>query len=107
MQPKEYRQVNRILGKTPKLGPFTIAQALAFSIILLLAYILKQGFNLTWIQALLFCGWGVGSYLLLFGERHWRYTNKFTSTPYFIRGYVKYKSLKFKTNEGKKRKKTN
>lgn len=106
-KPSKYREVNQVLGKNPRLGPLTIAQALVFSVILLLAYILKQGLNLTWVQTFLFCGWAVGSYLMLFGDRHWRYTNKFTTTPYFIRGYLRYKSLKFKTNEGKKRKKTN
>ncbi len=107
MEKPQYRQVNQVLGKNPRLGPFTIAQALVFSVILLLTYILKQGLNLTWVQALFFCGWAVGSYLMLFGERHWRYTNKFIKTPYFIRGYLTYKSLKFETNERKKRKKTN
>lgn len=103
MENQKYRQVNQILGKNPQLGPFTIAQALVFSLILLLGYFLKQGLNLTWIQTLLFCGWAIGSYLMLFGERHWRYTNKFTTIPYFIRGYVLYKSLK--NYEGKERKK--
>lgn len=92
--PEKYRQVNQILGKNPKLGPVTIAQALVFALILLIAYIAKQGLNLSWIQTLLFSAWAMGSYLVLLGERHWRYTNKFIKTPYFVRGYLTYKSLK-------------
>lgn len=102
-KPEKYRQVNQILGKNPKLGPVTIAQALVFALILLIAYLAKQGLNLSWIQTLLFSAWAMGSYLVLLGERHWRYTNKFIKTPYFVRGYLTYKSLK--KNEAQERQK--
>jgi hypothetical protein len=102
-KPEKYRQVNQILGKNPKLGPVTIAQALVFALIILIAYLAKQGLNLSWIQTLLLSAWAMGSYLVLLGERHWRYTNKFIKTPYFVRGYLTYKSLK--KNEAQERQK--
>ena len=104
MKALKYRRVNQILGKNPKLGPFTIAQVIAFVPCLLLAYMAKKFFSLTWTQTLFVIAWLMGSYLILFGNRHWRYTNKFTHPPYFVRGYLLYQSVKQK-NERKNRQK--
>ena len=93
-RPKQYRQVNQILGRNPKIGPFSTAQALASVPILLFSYMAKRGFNLSWVQTALFATWLMGSYLILFGRRHWRYINKFTNPPYLERGYARYSSLK-------------
>ena len=94
MKALKYRRVNQILGKNPKLGPFTITQVIAFVPCLLLAYMAKKFFSLTWTQTLLVIAWLMGSYLILFGNRHWRYTNKFIHPPYFVRGYLLYQSVK-------------
>ena len=93
-RPKQYRQVNQILGRNPKIGPFSTAQALAFVPILLFSYMAKQLLNLSWVQTALFATWLLGSYLILFGTRHWRYINKFTNPPYLVRGHLLYSSLR-------------
>lgn len=87
------RIVNRALGKQPKIGPFPANQLLPLLIVLVLSYIVKQVFALSWINASLFAGWLLGSIWTIGGERHWRFLLKLVRVPYFVRGGICYKPL--------------
>jgi hypothetical protein len=90
---REFRRVNRALGKQPKIGPFPAGQLIPFAIILFLSWSAKEVFHLSWLNTGLFAAWLMGTSWILTGTRAWRYFSKFVGTPYLVRGAVRYESL--------------
>ena len=92
-EPKSFRRVNRALGQQPRIGPFPAGQIIPFCLILLLSYMAKQAFHLSWINTALFAAWMMGTSWIVTGTRAWRFFSKFISPPFFARAFVRYFSL--------------
>ena len=93
---KSFRRINEALGKQPKIGPFPAGQIIPFFIIILLSWVIKEVFHLSWLNTFLVAVWFMGTVWILTGRQSWRFFSKFIATPYWVRTLVHYDSHLFK-----------
>ena len=95
-----FRPVNQSLGKQPSLGPIPAALLAPSLVILVGSYFLVQVvLSLGFVWFLLVSAWGLSTWWLVVGEKTWRFTNKFVSTPNWKRGHVPYVRCLWHENE--------
>ncbi len=89
----KFRPVNQSLGQQPSLGPIPATLLAPSAAILVISYVLvKVVLSLGFVWFLLVSAWGMSTWWLVVGEKTWRFTNKFVSTPNWNRGHVHYTS---------------
>jgi len=89
----QFRNVNRILGDKPRLGPFPADQIFPWSAIAILnVLILNYTFQVSWLGTGLSIGWGWATWWVLSSNRN--FFGKFVGVPRISRGYMLYKALK-------------
>ncbi|MEM7552617.1 MAG: hypothetical protein AAF378_00685 [Cyanobacteria bacterium P01_A01_bin.84] len=89
---RRYRNVNRILGEQPKLGPFPADQifpwgAIGIVNLIILHYMLDAG----WLAVSVSTAWGWATYWTLSSNK--RFFGKFIGVPRLSKGYMKHQSL--------------
>lgn len=110
MSERRYRNVNRILGEKPKLGPFPADQIFPWGMIgitnlVVFHYILNAG----WLATSIATAWGWATYWTLSSNK--TFFSKFIGVPRLSKGYMRHQSLlssstsePLKTNRKRKRK---
>ena len=89
---RRYRNVNRILGEQPRLGPFPADQifpwgAIGMTNIILFHYILNAG----WLPTSIATAWGWATYWTLSSRKS--FFGKFIGVPRLSKGYMRHRSL--------------
>ncbi|MEL6334818.1 MAG: hypothetical protein AAFQ76_19795 [Cyanobacteria bacterium J06626_26] len=90
----EFRKVNPYLDQAPKFGPFQANQLLPWITIAGISYYLfKVLLGFTWVWTGILAAWGIATWWTLTGSKSWRFLSKFVPTPYWVRGYGRYRRL--------------
>ncbi|WP_107807102.1 hypothetical protein [Nodularia spumigena] len=101
---KNFRPVNKILGESPRLGPFPAEQIFPWIVITLLSiFIFHYVFNAGWLITGLVAGWGCSTWWVLSVQKD--YFGKFVGVPRISRGYMRFRSLVNRPNQTSKRRK--
>ncbi|KAB8333856.1 hypothetical protein SD80_011390 [Scytonema tolypothrichoides VB-61278] len=101
---REFRTVNHILGKQPRLGPLSADQIIPWSAIALIGYMVVKGFmQQSWLATGIAIAWGWATWWTVSSNQ--AFFGKFIGTPRIIRGYKPFVSLVHPPQEPKPRKK--
>ncbi|MEM7716081.1 MAG: hypothetical protein AAF349_21335 [Cyanobacteria bacterium P01_A01_bin.68] len=89
---RKFRNVNRILGEQPRLGPFPADQLFPWAIIglnnlVIFHYILDSG----WLMTSVSIAWGWATYWTISSNK--TFFGKFVSVPRLSRAYMRHSSL--------------
>ncbi len=90
---KQFRAINKTLGKTPNIGPIPADQLFPWSIAVFIALVLHQTFELSWIWTILVAAWGISSWWILTANGSWRILSKFVKPPNWVRIRVTYNPI--------------
>ncbi len=101
---KNFRPVNKILGESPRLGPFPAEQIFPWlGITLSSIFIFHYIFNAGWLATGLVAAWGCSVWWVLSVQKD--YFGKFVGVPRLSRGYMRFRSLRqTQTHTNKRRK---
>ncbi|MBE9180215.1 hypothetical protein IQ268_16755 [Oculatella sp. LEGE 06141] len=92
--PEDFRPVNPNLGLHPNVGPFPADQILPWIAIAGGSYYLfKQLLGFTWLWTGMLAAWGIATWWVLTGSKSWRFLSKFIGTPFWVRGYGRYRQI--------------
>ena len=89
---RKFRNVNRILGEQPRLGPFPADQVFPWGVIaianlIIFHYMLNAG----WIVVSVSTAWGWATYWTLSSNK--TFFGKFIGVPRLSKGYMRHQSL--------------
>ena len=89
---RRYRNVNRILGEQPRLGPFPADQifpwgAIGITNLIVFHYMLNAG----WLAVSVSTAWGWATYWTLSSNK--TFYGKFIGVPRLSKGYMRHQSL--------------
>ncbi|MDB9344580.1 hypothetical protein PN456_17245 [Nodularia spumigena CS-586/05] len=102
---KKFRPVNKILGESPRLGPFPAEQIFPWiGITLSSIFIFHYVFNAGWLITGLVAGWGCSTWWVLSANKD--YFGKFIGVPRISRGYMRFTSLVNRPTQTSKRRKS-
>ncbi|MCA1990650.1 MAG: hypothetical protein LDL41_01180 [Coleofasciculus sp. S288] len=90
----KFRKVNPNLGQQPNIGPFPAEQFIPWLAIAGVSYYLcKVLLQMSWVWTGAIAAWGIATWWVLTGSKPWKFLSKFVRTPYWVRGYGRYRSL--------------
>ncbi|MBE9052750.1 hypothetical protein IQ243_20445 [Nostocales cyanobacterium LEGE 11386] len=102
---KEFRTVNKILGESPKLGPFPADQIFPWAgITLTSVFIFHYMLDTGWLVTGLVAAWGCSTWWVLSSNKN--YFGKFVGVPRISRGYMRFTSLVNRPISPKKKRKS-
>lgn len=89
----KFRAVNRVLGDSPRLGPFPADQIFPWSLIAILnVFIVYYTFQVGWLATGLSIAWGWATWWVLSTNKD--FFGKFVGVPRISRGYMPFQRLK-------------
>jgi len=89
----KFRSVNRILGESPRLGPFPSDQIFPWSIIAVVnVFIFHYTFKAGWLATGLSIAWGWATWWVVSTNKS--FFGKFLGVPRITRGYMRFNTLK-------------
>lgn len=89
----KFRTVNNTLGKSPNIGPIPMEQFFPWSIAVLIALLLRQTLEISWVWTFLIAAWGISSWWILTANGSWRILSKFVNTPNWVRVRATYQPI--------------
>ena len=93
MSQRSFRKVNENLGKEPGVAGFSPHQIIPWTVIAGVGYYVGQIFRFSWLWTVLIILWGIATWWVVTGSKPWRFLAKFVGTPYWVRGYGRYRRV--------------
>jgi hypothetical protein len=93
MSEPKFRKVNENLGKQPGIGPFPAEQIIPWCGIAGTGFYAGQFLHLPWLWTGVLILWGISTWWVITGSKPWRFLAKFMGTPYWVRGYGRYRRI--------------
>jgi hypothetical protein len=89
----KFRKVNENLGKQPGIAFLSAEQIIPWSVISAVGFYTGQALRLPWLWTGVLILWGIATWWVITGSKPWRFLAKFVGTPYWVRGYGKYRRI--------------
>ncbi|MFP5274903.1 hypothetical protein [Coleofasciculus sp.] len=93
MSEPKFRKVNENLGKQPGVGPFPAEQIIPWSMIFGASIYICRALGFSWTWTGVVALWGISTWWVITGSKPWRFLAKFVGTPYWVRGYGRYRRI--------------
>ncbi|MCC5611998.1 hypothetical protein LC612_36025 [Nostoc sp. CHAB 5834] len=91
-----FRTVNRVLGDSPRLGPFPADQIFPWSVIAILnVFVVFYTFKAGWLATGLSMAWGWATWWVVSTSKD--FLGKFVGVPRITKGYMPFQTLKKNT----------